>query len=57
MTVFEPGSSGIGSDRCANWATTTAHACKVYECKVNIQSNVYSYEIIRIHILHYVERQ
>ena len=25
MTGFEPGSSGIGSDRSANCATTTAH--------------------------------
>ena len=25
MTGFEPGTSGIGSDRSTNWATTTAH--------------------------------
>ena len=25
MTGFEPGSSGIGGDRSANCATTTAH--------------------------------
>ena len=25
MTGFEPRTSGIGSDRSTNWATTTAH--------------------------------
>ena len=25
MTGFEPWTSGIGSDRSTNWATTTAH--------------------------------
>ena len=27
MTGFEPRTSGVGSDRFVNWATTTAH-CK-----------------------------
>ena len=30
MTGFEPGSSGIGSDRSANCATTTAQPLFVY---------------------------
>ena len=31
MTVFEPGSSDIGSDRSANCATTTAHLLHLFK--------------------------
>ena len=31
MTGFEPRTSGVGSDRSTNWATTTAHCC-IDEC-------------------------
>ena len=30
MTGFEPRTSGIGSDRSTNWATTTAHGSTVF---------------------------
>ena len=30
MTGFEPQTSGIGSDRSINWATTTSQNCLVF---------------------------
>ena len=33
MTVFEPGSSGVGNDRSADSATTTAHDFKMLHRK------------------------
>ena len=30
MTGFEPRTSGLGSDRSTNWATTTAHSTESY---------------------------
>ena len=31
MIGFKPRTSGIGSDRSTNWATTTAHLFNVFE--------------------------
>ena len=37
MTGFEPGSSGIGSDRSANCATTTAQKCRFVLSATNVK--------------------
>ena len=34
MTGFEPRTSGIGSDRSTNWATTTAQSFAIFKGKV-----------------------
>ena len=40
MTVFEPRISGVGGDRSANWATSTAQNCSLsYSGKSLIQQD------------------
>ena len=43
MTRFEPGSSGIGSDRAVNCATTTAHDIFVLNHLKNLIEKMYLY--------------
>ena len=63
MTGFEPRTSGIGSDRSTNWATTTAQLLAlgyaIQRCQTDfcLKANVYNFRFIKNKKIHslYVE--